>query len=90
MLPVGNSLTESRFRHDTVVGDKCFAVITDVFGGVTVNNERAFTRITLPDKRFPQGDITLNGEEALAHVRQRMAFASGDFQRVRNQQAYVE
>jgi polyisoprenyl-teichoic acid--peptidoglycan teichoic acid transferase len=34
--------------------------------------------------------VTLNGEEALAYVRERMAFASGDFQRVRNQQAYVK
>ena len=73
-----------------MLDDECFAAITDVLGGVTVNNERAFTPITLPDTRFPQGEVTLNGEEALAYVRERMAFASGDFQRVRNQQAYVK
>ncbi len=57
---------------------------------MTVDNERAFTPVTLPDVRFQQGEVTLNGEEALAYVRERMAFASGDFQRVRNQQAYVK
>ena len=88
--PVGYRPTGSGFSHDTVLDCEGFAAITDVLGGVTVNNERAFTPITLPDTRFPQGDVTLNGEEALAYVRERMAFASGDFQRVRNQQAYVK
>ena len=55
-----------------------------------MNNEKAFTPVTLPEVSFPQGEVTLNGEEALAYVRERMAFASGDFQRVRNQQAYVK
>ena len=90
MLPVGNSPIGSRFSYDTVLDDECFVAITDVLGGVTVNNERASTPVTLPDTRFPQGDLTLNGEEALAYVRERMAFASGDFQRVRNQQAYAK
>ena len=84
------NLLDTRIDHVAVLDFEGFAAITDVLGGVTVNNERAFTPITLPDTRFPQGDITLNGEEALAYVRERMAFASGDFQRVRNQQAYVK
>ena len=78
MLPVGNSPTWYRLSHDTVLDDECFGAITDVLGGETVNNERAFKPVTLPYRRFPQGDVTLNGEEALAYVRERMAFASGE------------
>jgi len=84
------NLLDTRIDHVAVLDFEGFAAITDVLGGVTVDNERAFTPVTLPDVRFPQGEVTLNGEEALAYVRERMAFASGDFQRVRNQQAYVK
>ncbi len=84
------NLLDTRIDHVAVLDFEGFSAITDVLGGVTVDNERAFTPVTLPDVRFPQGEVTLNGEEALAHVRERMAFASGDFQRVRNQQAYVK
>ena len=78
------NLLDTRIDHVAVLDFEGFAAITDVLGGVTVNNERAFTPVTLPEVRFPQGDVTLNGVEALAYVRERMAFASGDFQRVRN------
>ena len=84
------NLLDTRIDHVAVLDFEGFAAITDVLGGVTVNNERAFTPVTLPEVRFPQGEVTLNGAEALAYVRERMAFASGDFQRVRNQQAYVK
>jgi len=83
------NLLDTRIDHVAVLDFEGFAAITDVLGGVTVENERAFTPVTLPEVRFPQGEVTLNGAEALAYVRERMAFASGDFQRVRNQQAYV-
>jgi LCP family protein required for cell wall assembly len=83
------NLLDTRIDHVAVLDFEGFAAITDVLGGVTVENERAFTPRTLPQVSFPRGEVTLNGEEALAYVRERMAFASGDFQRVRNQQAYV-
>ncbi len=84
------NLLDTRIDHVAVLDFEGFAAITDVLGGVTVNNERAFTPVTLPEVSFPQGEVTLNGVEALAYVRERMAFGSGDFQRVRNQQAYVK
>jgi len=84
------NLLDTRIDHVAVLDFDGFAAITDVLGGVTVENERAFTPVTLPEVTFPQGEITVNGEEALAYVRERMAFGSGDFQRVRNQQAYVK
>lgn len=83
------TLLNTRIDHVAVIDFEGFRAVTDALGGVTVNNERAFTPSELPSVSFPQGPVTLNGEEALAYVRERMAFGSGDFQRVRNQQAYV-
>src|SRR6185312_10608310 len=39
---------------------------------------------------FPKGVQTLDGDQALAFVRERYAFKDGDYQRVRNQQLYVK
>src|SRR5699024_2526486 len=40
--------------------------------------------------QFTEGTQTLDGEEALAFVRERKQFAEGDFQRNRNQQAVLQ
>jgi polyisoprenyl-teichoic acid--peptidoglycan teichoic acid transferase len=78
-----------RVDHVAVVDFAGFAALTDALGGVTVNNQRAFTPGELPGASFARGEITLNGEEALAYVRERSAFATGDFQRVANQRAFL-
>ncbi len=39
---------------------------------------------------FPPGVNRLNGAQALAFVRERKAFADGDYQRVRNQQTFLK
>jgi anionic cell wall polymer biosynthesis LytR-Cps2A-Psr (LCP) family protein len=39
---------------------------------------------------FPAGVNRLNGAQALAFVRERHAFAGGDYQRVRNQQTFLK
>ena len=39
---------------------------------------------------FPPGVNRLNGAQALAFVRERHAFADGDYQRVRNQQTFLK
>src|SRR5690606_18774899 len=39
---------------------------------------------------FEKGKLSLNGTEALAFVRERYAFVDGDYQRVRNQQAFIK
>ena len=79
-----------RVDHVAVVDFAGFAALTDALGGVTITNQRAFTSGELPGASFPRGDITLNGDEALAYVRERSAFASGDFQRVANQQTFLK
>ena len=43
----------------------------------------------MPGRHFAAGPTTMNGEEALAFVRERYAYSDGDYQRVRNQQAFI-
>lgn len=83
-------LLGQRINHVAVVDFDGFAGITDALGGVTINNEVAFTSSHKAGHQFAAGPITLNGEEALAFVRERYAFVDGDYQRVRNQQAWVK
>lgn len=72
--------------HVALIDFEGFKGLTDALGGVTVNNSTAFTA---GGRSFAEGEITLNGEDALTFVRERYAFADGDYQRVRNQQAYM-
>ena len=80
-------LLDTRIDHVAVVDFTTFKGLTDAVGGVTVNNTRDFNAGGF---HFEQGQITLNGEEALAFVRERKTFLDGDYQRVRNQQAYMK
>ena len=65
--------------------------IVDAMGGIDVESEVAFTTSkaagTVVD--IKEGMNHLNGKEALAFVRERKAFASGDNQRGKNQQALM-
>jgi len=67
--------------------------LTEILGGVTVNNPVAFTSDTNNYERrrfrYEKGEITLEGARALAYVRERHAFSDGDVSRVANQQRFV-
>lgn len=65
-----------------------FEKIIDTMGGVDVYSEYDFT--VEPIKHYEKGYNHLTGLEALAFVRERHAFASGDNQRGRNQMALVQ
>ncbi len=65
-----------------------FEKIIDTLGGVDVYSEYDFT--VDPIKHYTEGYNHLTGLEALAFVRERHAFASGDNQRGRNQMAMVQ
>lgn len=82
-------LLDARIDHVAVIDFDGFQAATNALRGVTVTNERAFASSVLPGTTFPRGELTLSGEEALAFVRERRAFASGDFQRVKNQQVFL-
>lgn len=63
-----------------------FVELIDAMGGITVNSEVAFSTGSYT---FTVGENYLDGEAALAFVRERHAFSSGDRQRGKNQMAVV-
>ena len=80
---------DARIDHVALVDFDSFKGLTDAVGGVTIDNPIAFTSHH-GSFTFPQGKITLTGEEALGFVRERYAFDDGDYQRARNQQIYLK
>lgn len=64
-----------------------FKDIIDALGGVNVYSEYSFST---GDYSFTQGDNYVTGDAALAFVRERYAFASGDRQRGKNQMAMIK
>ncbi|GAA3597944.1 hypothetical protein GCM10022198_22780 [Klugiella xanthotipulae] len=84
------SLTGVRIDHVAVADFKGFQAVTDELGGVDIYSDYAFESQNVTGFSFTKGLNHVNGEQALAFVRERYAFASADFQRVKNQQAYMK
>ncbi|WP_241994594.1 LCP family protein [Cryobacterium sp. TMT2-10] len=80
-------LLGARIDHVAIVDFTGFKGVTDALGGVDVDNPIGFDT---GGEHFAQGVHRLNGTEALAFVRERHAFADGDFQRARNQQSFIK
>jgi len=64
-----------------------FQEIVDSVGGITVNNEFAFSQ---DNYQFAEGTLNLNGEEALAYVRMRKQDPTGDFGRQKRQRQVIQ
>ena len=60
-----------------------FKNLTDALGGVTVTNQHA-------SPEYPAGQLELDGDEALAYVRERKTLAEGDISRGQRQQAWLK
>lgn len=80
----------ARIDHVAVVDFAGFRGVADALGGVNVYNSIPFDSSKMPGHRFERGMQAMNGEEALAFVRERYAFDDGDFQRARNQQEFAK
>lgn len=76
-------------HHVVMIDFDGFAELTTALGGVTVDNPTEFTTTHGPDTTFAQGEITLEGDQALQYVRERKAFPDSDLTRVENQQRVV-
>ncbi len=89
MVQTVESMFGQRVDHVAMIDFEGFVGMTDAVGGVEVDIPKPFVsrhdRIT-----FSAGPHTLDGVHALEFVRERYAFADGDYQRVRNQQAFVK
>lgn len=62
-----------------------FEALVDDLGGVTINNPYAFDGENSGDYHFDAGEITLNGEQALAYSRERYSLSNGDYGRNEHQ-----
>ncbi len=61
--------------------------LVDALGGITIDSDYAFT--SRDGYSYVEGENVVGGEEALSFARERKAFAAGDNQRVKNQQAVI-
>ncbi|MET9321822.1 LCP family protein [Streptomyces sp. NPDC003038] len=80
--------TGLRIDHYAEIGFAGFANIVDALGGVELDIEKAF-KDEKSGADFQAGRQTLNGEQSLAYVRTRYAFAESDLQRTKNQQKFL-
>ncbi|MDQ0824446.1 LCP family protein required for cell wall assembly [Arthrobacter sp. B2I5] len=88
MVQTVEGLFDQRIDHVAMIDFEGFVGLTDALGGVEVNIAQPF--VSAHDKfRYSRGPMLLDGKHALEFVRERYAFADGDYQRVRNQQAFV-
>lgn len=84
------SLFNQRIDHVATVNFDGFRGLTDALGGVPVDVIVPFTSSDAYSFTFTSGRNNLDGQRALTFVRERYAFADGDYQRVRNQQAFIK
>ncbi|MDO0927400.1 LCP family protein [Streptomyces sp. TG1A-8] len=80
--------TGLRINHYVEIGFAGFASIVDAVGGVEITIDKGF-KDKYSGADFKAGKQKLNGEEALAFVRTRHAFAASDLQRTKNQQKFL-
>lgn len=73
--------------HVAVIDFQGFKSMTDALGGVEVDVPIPFTARGFS---FSAGQQLLSGDKALVFVRERYAFADGDYQRVKNQQIFLK
>ncbi|WP_326502663.1 LCP family protein [Rothia nasimurium] len=74
--------------HVAEIDFQGFKALVDTLGGVTVDVPFAFNA-TPAGYSFAAGPQTMTGGEALVFVRERYVFSDGDYQRVRNQRAFL-
>ncbi|MFG2815331.1 LCP family protein [Streptomyces sp. NPDC048410] len=80
--------TGLRIDHYVEIGFAGFANIVDAVGGVDIKIDKGF-KDKYSGADFQAGEQTLNGEQALAFVRTRHAFAASDLERTKNQQKFL-
>lgn len=76
------NLTGVYVNHAAVIDFQGFIAAVDSVGGVDVYNEQS-------GGNFPQGQIHLNGEQALAFTRERYGLPNGDLDRAKRQRDVI-
>ena len=86
LIQTVEQLTDIRVDNFAVVDFAGFKGMTDALGGVDVQVSEA---ISFGDHRFERGLNHLDGDQALAYVRQHKELPRGDLDRVQRQQNYI-
>ncbi len=81
------SLVGVRMDHAAKINFDGFVGLTNQLGGVTVNNKHASN---VGEYSWPKGEVKVQGDEALAFVRQRYGMPNGDLDRAERQRAVVK
>lgn len=84
------SLLDINLDHIAIIDFDGFAGLTDALGGVTIDNPVEFEAGQNNPTTFPEGEITISGNDALRYVRERKSFPESDFMRVENQQRVLQ
>lgn len=79
-------LTNVRMDHAAVTDFNGFKTLTDDLGGVQLYNPQEFSSL---GHQFPVGNLTLDGEGALAYVHERKSLKNGDIDRAANERAVL-
>ncbi|MFI5084922.1 MAG: LCP family protein [Actinomycetales bacterium] len=79
-----------RIDHVAVMDFEGFKSLTTALGGVPVDVPLSFTSKNMAGYTYTAGPMTLQGDQALAFVRERYSFPDSDYQRVKDQQAFVK
>lgn len=87
MVSTIEKLLDTRIDHVASIDFSGFKDLTNSLGGVDVDVPVGFTDHT--GATFTQGNMHMDGDQALMFVRERYAFQDGDYQRVRDQRAYL-
>jgi polyisoprenyl-teichoic acid--peptidoglycan teichoic acid transferase len=80
-------LTGVRMDHVVLIDFEGFIRLTEDLDGVTVTNKNAFSAHGFD---YPEGKITIAGEEALWFVRERKQLPGGDLDRAENQRNVIK
>ena len=87
MIQTLEGLLGTRMDHVVMVDFEGFMKLTESLGGVTVKNKNAFTSHGFD---YPEGEITIAGEQALWFVRERKSLPNGDLDRAENQRMVIK
>jgi LCP family protein required for cell wall assembly len=80
-------LLDTRMDHVALIDFEGFIQLTEDLGGVRVYNKYASVS---GGYNFPVGNVTLQGEEALAYVRERKQLPHGDLDRAERQRVVLQ
>lgn len=86
LIQTVEQLTNIRIDHYAAIDFIGFKTMTDALGGVEVRVAETTSQFGVT---FTKGVNQLNGDEALAYVRQRYDLPGGDFDRVQRHQNYL-